>query len=153
MINMKDVFIKDKFNRDIAAIEFKSPIHDRVIMTKHNFFTHIRDSHPEITLSIVQSVVEKPEKIFEVYKKEKLFYYETTIDKKIYMVVIGEKVSGNYKKIMTAFELTDYNKNRFNRIYCIYDSEDIEDTEDRLIEQLEKEKEYFWNTFIEKRNQ
>jgi hypothetical protein len=144
---MKDVYIKDKFNRDIAAIEFKSPIHDRVILTKHNLFNHIASSHPEISLSIIQSVVEIPEKVYEVFKKERLFYYERSIQNRIFIVVVGEKVIGKYKKIMTAFELTDYNKNRFNRIYCIYDSTDVEIAEDEIIKLLEQDNEYFYKLF------
>lgn len=144
---MKDIYIKDKFNRDIAAIEFESPIHDKVIMSKHNYFTHIISSHPEINLEIIQSVAETPDKIFEVLKKDRLFYYEKAIDNKIYIVVMGEKAKGQCKKVITAFQLTDYNKNRFNRVHCIYDKEDVEDTEEQLIEQLMEDKEYFDKLF------
>lgn len=45
---------------------------------------------------------------------------------------------------MTAFKLTDEHKNRFNRLFCIYDENDTEVSKEEATKQLEEDAEYFF---------
>jgi hypothetical protein len=144
---MKETYIKDKFLRDIAVYEFPSPIAAEVILSKHNFYTHIVVNHPEMTIDIIKELIETPSRIYEVDKKEKLYYYEKTVGGRTFLAAVGEKVDAEYLRIITAFMLTDYDKNRFNRVYCIYDENITETSEDDLIKELEQEDDYFYNLF------
>ena len=65
-----------KTGKKIEIYEFKAKLHQKIIMKKEQFYRHIIIKHPEITLNIINEVLENPDIVTKQSKSKKEHFYQ-----------------------------------------------------------------------------
>lgn len=109
-----------KKGKKIKIYEFNGKLHKNIIMNKEQFENHIIIKHPEITLNIIEDVLNNPDFVTKQSKSKKEHYYQKIIKNELYFIIVSEyKGIKNYRFILSAFKIDDekflQNKNKYYR--------------------------------------
>ena len=112
---MKEKLRYTKTGTRIEIYEFEGRLHQKIILEKEQFYNHIKAKHPEITLEIIEEVLENPDYVTKQSKSRKEHYYQKQINNTDYFIVVSDyRNIKNYRFIQTAFSVnnTDFLKEK-----------------------------------------
>ena len=112
---MKEKLRYTKTGKRIEIYEFEGRLHQKIMLEKEQFYNHIKAKHPEITLEIIEKVLEDPDYVTKQSKSRKEHYYQKQINNTDYFIVVSDyRNIKNYRFIQTAFSVnnTDFLKEK-----------------------------------------
>ena len=112
---MKEKLRYTKTGKRIGIYEFEGKLHQKIMLEKEQFYNHIKAKHPEITLEIIEKVLEDPDYVTKQSKSRKEHYYQKQINNTDYFIVVSDyRNIKNYRFIQTAFSVnnTDFLKEK-----------------------------------------
>ena len=62
---MKEKLRYTKTGKRIGIYEFEGKLHQKIMLEKEQFYNHIKAKHPEITLEIIEEVLQDPDHVTE----------------------------------------------------------------------------------------
>ena len=102
--NLKEKIRYTKTGKRVETYEFEGRLHQKIILEKEQFYNHIEAKHPEITLEIIEEVLEDPDHVTKQSKSRKEHYYQKQIENMNYFIVVSDyRNIKNYRFIQTAF--------------------------------------------------
>lgn len=106
--NLKEKIRYTKTGKRIETYEFEGRLHQKIILEKEQFYNHIKAKHPEITLEIIEEVLEDPDHVTKQSKSRKEHYYQKQIKNMNYFIVVSDyRNIKNYRFIQTAFSINN----------------------------------------------
>ena len=97
-----------KTGKRIPVYEFDAKLHQKVVMKKEQYENHILPKHPEMSLELIEKVLEDPDFVTKQSKSRKEHFYQKKIGKLNYFVVISQhKNVKNLRFILTAFAINN----------------------------------------------
>ena len=106
--NLKEKIRYTKTGKRIETYEFEGRLHQKIILEKEQFYNHIKAKHPEITLEIIEEVLEDPDHVTKQSKSRKEHYYQKQIENMNYFIVVSDyRNIKNYRFIQTAFSINN----------------------------------------------
>ena len=110
-----------KTGKKIEIYEFDAKLHQKVIMQKKQFEEHIIKKHPEITLEIIDIILNNPDYVTKRSNSKKEHFYQKKLGKLNYFVVISQhKNVKNLRFVLTAFMAKDTNFLKEKNIHYRY---------------------------------
>ncbi|MBF4806386.1 MAG: helicase [Pseudoleptotrichia goodfellowii] len=110
-----------KTGKKIEIYEFDAKLHQKVIMQKKQFEEHIIKKHPEITLEIIDIILNNPDYVTKRSNSKKEHFYQKKIDKLHYFVVVSShKNIRHLRFILTAFSVDDKEFLKEKNVYYKY---------------------------------
>ena len=112
---MKEKLRYTKTGQRIGIYEFEGKLHQKIMLEKEQFYNHIKAKHPEITLEIIEEVLQDPDHVTKQSKSRKEHYYQKQINDTDYFIVVSDyRNIKNYRFIQTAFSVnnTDFLKEK-----------------------------------------
>ena len=112
---MKEKLRYTKTGKRIEIYEFEGKLHQKRILEKEQCYNHIKAKHPEITLEIIEEVLQDPDQVTKQSKSRKEHYYQKQINNTDYFIVVSDyRNIKNYRFIQTAFSVnnTDFLKEK-----------------------------------------
>ncbi len=110
-----------KTGKRIEVYEFKSKLHNKLIMTKEQYESHIKVKHPEITLEIIADTLEDPDYVTKQSKSKKEHFYQKKIKGVHYFIVASEQNNiKNMRFILSAFPVESLDFLEKKNIYYRY---------------------------------
>lgn len=112
---MKEKLRYTKTGKRIEIYEFEGRLHQKIMLEKEQFYNHIKAKHPEITLEIIEEVLQDPDQVTKQSKSRKEHYYQKQINNTDYFIVVSDyRNIKNYRFIQTAFSVnnTDFLKEK-----------------------------------------
>ena len=112
---MKEKLRYRKTGKRIGIYEFEGKLHQKIMLEKEQFYNHIKAKHPEITLEIIEEVLQDPDHVTKQSKSRKEHYYQKQINDTDYFIVVSDyRNIKNYRFIQTAFSVnnTDFLKEK-----------------------------------------
>ena len=112
---MKEKLRYTKTGKRIETYEFEGKLHQKIMLEKEQFYNHIKAKHPEITLEIIEEVLQDPDHVTKQSKSRKEHYYQKQINDTDYFIVVSDyRNIKNYRFIQTAFSVnnTDFLKEK-----------------------------------------
>ena len=102
--NLKEKIRYTKTGKRIETYEFEGRIHQKIILEKDQFYNHIKAKHPEITLEIIEDILEDPDHVTKQSKSRKEHYYKKQIENINYFILVSDyRNIKNYRFIQTSF--------------------------------------------------
>lgn len=112
------------YYKDNALIyKLDGVLNHKIIMYSSNFKRHISFKHKEVTLEVIEKVLTDPDFVYKPSKRSEDFYYEKTIDNRIFRVVVGRYRKG-VKNVITAYEYESKEYYSPKHVICSYDKRD-----------------------------
>lgn len=106
--NLKEKIRYTKTGKRVETYEFEGRLHQKIILEKEQFYNHIKAKHPEITLEIIEEVLEDPDHVTKQSKSRKEHYYQKQIENMNYFIVVSDYSNiKNYRFIQTAFSINN----------------------------------------------
>lgn len=110
-----------KTGKKIEIYEFDAKLHKKVIMYKKQFEEHIMKKHNEITLEIIDIILNNPDYVTKRSKSKKEHFYQKKIDELHYFIVVSShKNIRHLRFILTAFSVDDKEFLKEKNIYYKY---------------------------------
>ena len=112
---MKEKLRYTKTGKRIETYEFEGKLHQKIMLEKEQFYNHIKAKHPEITLEIIEEVLQDPDHVTKQSKSRKEHYYQKQINDTDYFIVVSDyRNIKNYRFIQTDFSVnnTDFLKEK-----------------------------------------
>ena len=112
---MKEKLRYTKTGKRIGIYEFEGKLHQKIMLEKEQFYNHIKAKHPEITLEIIEEVLQDPDHVTKQSKSRKEHYYQKLINNTDFFIVVSDyRNIKNYRFIQTAFSVnnTDFLKEK-----------------------------------------
>ena len=105
---MKEKLRYTKTGKRIGIYEFEGKLHQKIMLEKEQFYNHIKAKHPEITLEIIEEVLQDPDHVTKQSKSRKEHYYQKQINDTDYFIVVSDyRNIKNYRFIQTAFSVNN----------------------------------------------
>ena len=132
-INANVTFFHESLSRNykIKIAKIKAKLHEKVVLYMPNYYKHIKQRHPEISMMIILSVLCNPDAVYKKSRNSKEFYYQKIIKMQEYRVILTPSKFSR-KEIITAYAL-DSNEHKYSAhmIYCVYKKDASCEVEDR----------------------
>lgn len=110
-----------KTGKRFEIYEFNAKLHQKVALTKEQFEDHIVIKHPEITLELIENILENPDIVTKQSKSKKEHFYQKKIEDLVYFVVVSShKNVKNIRFILTAFSVKNKEFLKEKNIYYRY---------------------------------
>jgi len=112
---LKEKLRYTKTGKRVETYEFEGKLHQKIMLEKEQFYNHIKAKHPEITLEIIEEVLQDPDHVTKQSKSRKEHYYQKQINDTDYFIVVSDyRNIKNYRFIQTAFSVnnTDFLKEK-----------------------------------------
>ena len=120
-------------------------LHSKIFLYNSNLNGHIKIKHPEISLKMIEDILQDPDYVFKPSRDTKDFYYEKEINKNLYRVVIS-RYQKSVKSVVTAYVVNEKDIFSKKHVYCVYDKCTFVDYLD-IEKQLENDIDYFYEIF------
>lgn len=117
-------------------------LNHKIIMYNSNFRKHISYKHKEVTLDIIEKVLNDPDFVYKPSKRSEDFYYEKEIEGKNFRVVVGKYKRG-VKNVITAYEYEIKEYYCAKHVICFYDKKETLEYKKRRRDDVKYFKELF----------